>query len=240
MAPFEEHGQQLQPAVYQSGLELAPEQTAAGKPGLEVVAPQQTRTILGLRRTTFALALTLLVVVVAATVGGGVGGSLAVQRAKDSAQANGPIATVTVTITTTPIGRAATSLTSSAGSTATSSAIVAPTGVLALDCPGLNSEGEQVVTLGTRSWRFTVTCGTDHVGYDIGAVIVYSFRDCLQACAAHNHFSGEDRCVAVEFNANMTPAISQDYGDCWLKNGTAAEETVSSNLLVGAVLSSSG
>lgn len=38
--------------------------------------------ILGLRRQTFWLGLILLVVVVAAAIGGGVGGSLAVQKAK--------------------------------------------------------------------------------------------------------------------------------------------------------------
>lgn len=95
-----------------------------------------------------------------------------------------------------------------------------PTGVLALDCPALDSAGNQKITLGDKTWSFKPSCGTDSGGFDIGAVIVYSFHDCLQACAAHNHFYGEDQCVDAHFSADMAPLIASDYGNCWLKNGT--------------------
>ena len=126
------------------------------------------------------------------------------------------------------------------GTTTTGSGLVVPTGTLALDCPGLDTQGQQLITLGTRTWRFTPACGTDYGGYDIGAVIVYSFHDCLQACAAHNFFYGVDQCVAVHFTANMASAIASNFGDCWLKNGTSPPATGQGNSVISAILASSG
>lgn len=55
---------------------------------------------------------------------------------------------------------------------------------------------------------------------DLGAAIVYSFEDCLRACASHNYYAGKDRCVAVHFHADMPIAIGKYMGDCFLKKGT--------------------
>lgn len=70
--------------------------------------------------------------------------------------------------------------------------LVVPTGVVALDCVGLGVD--QVMTLGSQAWRFSVSCETDYDGDDFGGVIAYSFHDCLLACAAHNYFSGSNAC----------------------------------------------
>jgi hypothetical protein len=113
---------------------------------------------------------------------------------------------------------------------------VVPTGILALDCPGLDSKGNIGVALGTKTWTFKPRCGADYPGNDMGAVIVYSFHDCLQACAAHNYFSGKNECVAVEFNANMNFYIAEDFGNCWLKTVQGAEQAFGGNLNAGALL----
>lgn len=77
-------------------------------------------------------------------------------------------------------------------SSSTQTVLVVPTGVVALDCAGLGAN--QVMTLGSQSWTFSVSCETDYVGNDFGGIIAYSFHDCLMACAAHNYFSGSNVC----------------------------------------------
>jgi hypothetical protein len=69
--------------AHAGGLEVVPEQpkptwTVGQSPAYRV--PE--RTIFGVRRATFFLSLALVFVIIAAAVGGGVGGSLAVQNAK--------------------------------------------------------------------------------------------------------------------------------------------------------------
>lgn len=121
----------------------------------------------------------------------------------------------------------------------TSSRLVVPTGILALDCPDLDNQGQQIVTLGHKSWRFKPACGTDYQNNDLGGCIVYSFSDCLQACASHNYWVGWDECVAVHFNANMPVVIQKYHGDCFLKNGTGKLIRDLGNMDVSASLVSS-
>jgi len=147
---------------------------------------------------------------------------------------------VTVTVTAGQSSTPSFGSSASASASATTDGLVVPTGVLALDCPALNNADEQTITLGDTSWHFKPSCGTDFFGHDIGAVIVYSFHDCMQACAAHNHFWGADQCVVAHFDANMAPLIKSDYGNCWLKNGSQISGDQGGNLLASAELVSSG
>jgi len=146
--------------------------------------------------------------------------------------------TITTTVATTIT---ATAQATGSGGTATTSGLVVPTAFLKEVCPDIDAgkQGQQIITLGTKSWRFEPTCGRDYQGDDIGAVIVYSFHDCLQACAAHNYFSGKDECVAVEFWSDMAAAIPDHYGNCWLKNGQGTQYDYGDNMRVAAKLVSS-
>ncbi|KAI1075655.1 hypothetical protein F5B20DRAFT_558911 [Whalleya microplaca] len=225
---------------YNSGLEVAPNQPPLPPPTWDqpqtpqpLIPQPQERTICGLRRTTFILLVALIVVIIAAAVGGGVGGSLAVQNARKSAASCASASGVNTVVSTVTATAAATA---TGTGTATSDGLTVPTGVLKTDCPNLDSN--QVISLGTKSWTFAATCGTDYVGNDFGAVIVYSFRDCLQACAAHNHFSGENSCTAATFRANQTEQIPKNYGNCWLKNGTGQTLTGIGNAAIAAQLES--
>ncbi|KAI1505232.1 hypothetical protein F5X99DRAFT_368776 [Biscogniauxia marginata] len=225
------------PGPYPAGLELAEHQPPppnwAGN-AADSTPLDEKRRVCGLRRTTFILVIALIIVIIAAAVGGGVGGSLAVQNAKNNAasclsdDAAASVSTVTLIATAT----------ATRTGTSTASGLTVPTGVLALDCPGLDNR-DQVITLGDNSWTFTPSCGTDYWGSDFGAVIVYSFHDCLQACAAHNHFSGEDQCMAVTFSANQTAKIPTNYGNCWLKSDSGEENDGTDNTVAGAVLRTS-
>jgi hypothetical protein len=80
-SPAQQYQQSYHPV--DSGLEVAPQQQPAYghyHPHQGQEGPPQT--ILGLRRTTFFLSLALVAVIIIAAVGGGVGGSLAVQNAR--------------------------------------------------------------------------------------------------------------------------------------------------------------
>jgi hypothetical protein len=70
--------------IYHGGLEVAPNLPPPVKPDANYPQhwPAQERTILGLRRPTFFLSLALAFVIIAAAIGGGVGGSMAVENAK--------------------------------------------------------------------------------------------------------------------------------------------------------------
>ena len=120
-------------------------------------------------------------------------------------------------------------------------AFVAPTDVvLKLDCPALNNT-KQTITLGggspAKTWRFTPYCSADYNGVtDIGAIVVYSFNDCLTACASMNLNAGKNVCVGVEFNADMKNIIPGNYGNCFLKPKLNAPNMYGKNLNVGAAL----
>ncbi|KAI1492022.1 hypothetical protein F5X96DRAFT_668178 [Biscogniauxia mediterranea] len=229
-----------------TGLELAQHQPPPPNWGYDPVAQtstpvEQEHRICGLHRSAFILAVILLVVIIAAAVGGGVGGSLAVQNAKTNAASNLTTADAPTLVSTVTVTRTATAAATGTrtGTSTTVSGLTVPTGLLALDCPGLDSEGDQVIAWDRSSWTFTPTCGTDFQGADFGAVVVYSFHDCLQACAAHNHFSGESQCAAVTFSANQTAQIPRNFGNCWLKTGTGTQVSGRGNTFVSAVLRSS-
>ncbi|KAI1747553.1 hypothetical protein F4782DRAFT_520786, partial [Xylaria castorea] len=150
----------------------------------------------------------------------------------DSACNSSNSSEVTVVMATVTAAAATTGL-----ATSTTEPPVVSTGVVKLDCPGL--AGDIAISLGDKPWVFTPVCGLDYSGSDFAAVIVYSFHDCLQACAAHNHFSGENECSAVTFQANQTQYIPIYYGNCWLKKGDPAGNNVSYdsvNLTAGAKL----
>ncbi|ETS86672.1 hypothetical protein PFICI_00500 [Pestalotiopsis fici W106-1] len=224
------------PQAYHEGLEVSPQQHYQqprydgnyALPGAP--APKPERTIFGMRRATFFLSVALLVVIIGAAVGGGVGGSLAAKNNSTCAPCSSGSNTVSVTTVTA---------TAASTPTGTSSSVLSvPTGVVALDCPSLTNQ-DQVISLASQSWTFKPTCGTNYIGADITAIIVYSFRDCLQGCAAMNYFSGNATCAAVTFNANQTLEIPKDYGNCWLKTGSGQVDVGSSNYIISATLTSS-
>ena len=124
--------------------------------------------------------------------------------------------------------------------TATVSGLIVPTGTLALNCPNLDQAGQQTIRVGTYTWFFNSMCGTDFAGHDIVGIISYSLSNCLQACVMYNLFYGENNCVAVHFAADMVSALSSNFANCWLKNGTEANLSQrQGNLVITAFLANS-
>jgi hypothetical protein len=142
-----------------------------------------------------------------------------------------PSPTATTTVTQTP---------GNVASATTTGGLVVPTARVALDCPNLDTQGLQIITISNTTFRFTPKCGVDYVGNDIAGTIVYSFHDCLQSCAITNLILGQVHCVAVHFVADMVSSLARDYANCWLKNGTSTPNLGGENLVVSALLSSVG
>ncbi|KAK3942115.1 hypothetical protein QBC46DRAFT_352573 [Diplogelasinospora grovesii] len=141
------------------------------------------------------------------------------------------ISTATATVATLTVTQGATGTSSATSSTSSSvSGYVPPTNVmLALDCPNLDGQ-HQTVTLGSQSWTFKMECDMDYLGsVTIVAVTVYALQDCLKACASYNRNLQSNGCIAIEFGANMTFLEPNDFGTCWLKNGTGTVYLSGSN-----------
>ena len=93
------------------------------------------------------------------------------------------------------------------------------------------------IQLNDQSWTYTPFCGADYNGVtDLGAVIVYSFHDCLQACSSMNLNAGRDVCVAVEFNADMKSIVPGFFGTCFLKANTNTPNVKGGNSIAAAFL----
>ncbi|KAI1437168.1 hypothetical protein GGR50DRAFT_646355 [Xylaria sp. CBS 124048] len=235
-------GPKYGPTVRESSpVDIPATQSANTSEGPRSAPPVQERTIMGARRPTFFLCVALAIVVLAAAIGGGVGGSMAVRNAKSSCNALNPkgsandapgtitspnpteipTATPASTGTATPI----TTTTTATATTGGGGILVVPTGTVKLDCPQLSDD--MSISFSGDTWVFTPACGIDYNGGDFGALIAYSFHDCLHACAAHNHFSGNESCTTVTFRANQTEWVPESFGNCWLKAGEPGPVKVS-------------
>ncbi len=123
------------------------------------------------------------------------------------------------TPTPTPTPTSTSTSTAETQSQAANAAIKVPTqGVLDFDC-GKMSMKRQLVTLGASSWGFDVNCMMDFVGpgVDLAGMTVYSFGDCIKACAMFNNFARNNTCLGVFFNANLTTSLPMFDGNCFLK-----------------------
>ncbi|KAF6831802.1 hypothetical protein CMUS01_07189 [Colletotrichum musicola] len=193
-------------------------------PQSEVTEKKESSKICGLRRPTSYLALVLAFVVIAASVGGGVGGSYAVYQTRNKSQADAQ-ATEAVTVTVINADATPTQATGTATGTATGldTRIPTPTlGLLPLDCPNLTGK-TMTVNVGGKTWGYDLECGGDNTGsgIDITAVVSYSLRDYLLACSSYSSregaTSGIDPCAGVQFNADMLDLLGSFSGNCFLK-----------------------
>ncbi|OHE94970.1 hypothetical protein CORC01_09764, partial [Colletotrichum orchidophilum] len=122
-------------------------------------------------------------------------------------------------------------------STDSDSPIVVPTqGKIQLPCPDIDGESKSIILsdgLATFGIRCRASFGSKG-SVDILAVVVYSYLDCLRACASYNRNSGSKICVAAVFNSNLAN-VGPNNGNCWLKNGTS-NPSYSDNSAVAGIL----
>jgi hypothetical protein len=127
--------------------------------------------------------------------------------------------TVTMTPTATGLESTPTSLPDDQEIASAATIRVPTQGIIDFDC-GRISMNRQVVTLGTSSWGFDVSCMMDYIGpgVDIAGMTAYTFGDCIKACAMFNKFARNNTCLGVFFNANLTTSIPMHNANCFLKS----------------------
>ncbi|KAI9770785.1 MAG: hypothetical protein M1840_003035 [Geoglossum simile] len=183
------------------------------------------KNIFGLRPTTFWLSLTLIVVIGAFAIFGGVKGSRH-HPIPITSTAMPPITTPAATFSTGPTSATLLSKTTT----------VLPTmSLLPLDCPSIAGKIYQTRT----GYFFQVSCGVDWpidgpaadgngTVTDIAPVIVHSLNDCIEACAGYNYASNRSNdnrlCEAVTWNS-FTAVIDSRYGNCFLKDKVGKDVT---------------
>ncbi|PVH78225.1 hypothetical protein DL98DRAFT_516892 [Cadophora sp. DSE1049] len=163
--------------------------------------------------------------VIAATVGGAVGGSLAARKDRGSSSesaANSSSATAEGA-STTPSASPSTTSTSST-STSTSFPTASPTTFPApsKDCQNgttynsLFLTGENGSPPPGAGLKFTRLCGQNADINNIGSAFVYSLDDCIEICAGINFWPGDRRCTSVVYR----PEGKGKPVNCWAANET--------------------
>ncbi|KAK3331436.1 hypothetical protein B0H66DRAFT_636291 [Apodospora peruviana] len=180
-----------------------------------------------LRRTNLLWGIALAVVVIAAAVGGGVGGTLAVQNARNAACSS---TSTPPSSTSTSAGAGGAGSSTKAGPyTADPTAFVMPlaaTDIATLANPPHACPTDIYQHPRNDSAAFKTFCQKDLNGADITNVISYTFEDCVDACLSYNRIPGEDVCVGVSMGLNLQDQIfGNSGGNCWLKKATLPSVT---------------
>ena len=207
---------------YESGLEREP--SLHDDPESKYTAPHTTppiqppfpaNTVIGLRRSTFLLVFALAVVIIAAAVGGGVGGSMAVSKAKRDCL-NGAGASPTHVSSGNNTGSASPSASNPSYLTLPSTTIAwgLPTPSVALpDC----SRGTYSTILAPES--FAIHCNSDNPGGDILWIVTSDLYLCIEACGAWNSQPGGSN------NSVSTPCQGVLWFPSWSNGRTDGFET---------------
>ena len=109
---------------------------------------------------------------------------------------------------------------------------------LDLDCPALNSQN---YSSGWESQKFNLHCDFLYNGGDIASVFVYSWQECVEACASVNHYTAKNgagsQCTHALFQAGLNDAVTTWHRNCWMKGDGAVVATApTENRLLAADL----
>ncbi|KAK3170721.1 hypothetical protein OEA41_002803 [Lepraria neglecta] len=173
------------------------------------------------------LALGWTVAVVAATLAG----TLALKRQHDLHQGPSPTCNIDPNNTCSPSQNSSifqNSVPSNSTSTTNS------TCVAATDCSALSS-----LYTAFNDVQFDLLCKTDYPSYDLMAVYVFQFEDCINACVSYNKGTGHPNstCLSVSYDTAIPRGDTNvQNGNCFLKSITGipatAKDTSSSATLL--------
>ena len=78
-----------------------------------------------------------------------------------------------------------------------------------------------IYTSASSKAPFTIHCNTDYPdlfsGSDMMSVWVFTFADCMEACARFNVQKNTLQCYAISYDLNVTFTEQSGLGNCWLK-----------------------
>jgi hypothetical protein len=234
--------------------ENAPELIGHYKPEAELdpqPAPTEKKRIAGLHPHTFWFIVIITFIVIAAGIGGGVGGAIAVQNSKyvlphalsnikgfvdehrDKNEAQAQSGQANVADAPPPSGTnppSDTVVPSSTYSTVPGSLYtpVPPSQVQVIDnsCPDGDLKSYDGI-------RFTCKEKTEVKDRDITGLVAYTLQACIDACAKYNEFrpssGGGENCGGVVLASSLAHSYATTQGaNCWLKTEEAQEELNSS------------
>jgi hypothetical protein len=207
-----------------------PDDQAGVQHSEKYVAARHRSTMFGMRRRSFWILVVIGIFVVAATIGGSIGGSLAVS--------NKACVTVRKAFqSTSNQGRSslkpATQAVSSIASTTAPPGPIASNGVLTSNSTG--STAETYVPLAPSAVNLVnITCPHSLRSYnsepydckegvyiapglDAFLMVAYTLQQCVDACSAVN-VDGHRRCRAVVMASAMSAEYAEYGANCWLKN----------------------
>ncbi|KAF5024190.1 hypothetical protein F66182_3704 [Fusarium sp. NRRL 66182] len=160
---------------------------------------------------------TIVAVVVALVVGAGVGGGLGAALAKCN-DSSLPEVSASACPTVVPSDGSDSNDTDTETSTDEYTPR-SPKDVTSLSIPSECAEPNGIGEHFSNRIKYTYYCGYDFPGHDVVNMISYTFFDCVHACEQMNAFTGGARCDNVVFHRNMSLALKNWNGNCWLKTG---------------------
>lgn len=212
-----------------------PSQAESGQQSPKHAPRQSQKRLCGLTVRQGVLVLVVTVIAVSAIMGGVIGGVKASKNGAIGTTSSAPaISGSTTTSPTSSTSRSGNGGASKTGGPAAPSPL-STSGILALDCPGLNGT-QRTTPVGGAAYAFLVLCQTDLVSgsRDIDSSLQYSLDGCLDHCAARNGAAKLPQCQGLTWDANLTK-----YGDfnCFLKTTvTARKPYTGDQVQAGAVL----
>ncbi|CAI6342500.1 unnamed protein product [Periconia digitata] len=166
--------------------------------------------IFGLRKSTFWLLVVVGILVVLVTVGGSVGGTLAVQsRNKEPPQTASTASPTSSLNSTTP-----SSTTSSSNDRYTPPA-AQDVAFIDISCPANNK------VVSSNGVSYTCIRGKNVGGQDVMAMVAFSLQQCVDACREMNKLSSstEEPCKGVILAEDLKERyINGNRANCWLKS----------------------
>ncbi|KAF2009715.1 hypothetical protein BU24DRAFT_81275 [Aaosphaeria arxii CBS 175.79] len=153
-----------------------------------------------IERRTLWILLGIVILLIAAGVGGGVGGSMAVQNSKCKS--------INATNSAQP------SPTPTSSATNNTILLSDPREIeLVSGCPDSN-----IASTYDEKNYFSCRTRTGSDGNDVMAVIAFSVEGCLEACMSYNTWKQTDKeCVRAVYARDLKKAFEKNFANCWLK-----------------------
>lgn len=216
-----------------------------------VLREEKPRCTKGRRENKFGMIILCVVAgIVLLAIGLGVGLGVGLQRKHSSMPPPSPAgsaASDTSSISILSGKPTSTSISSAATATATASGPVTSgtTGIAANSCTFTSPQAYKA----PNNTSFIEHCFTDWpkgdstpdggIVHDLKEVTVYTFEACMDACVSYNGklSSGDTKCAAVTYNANLTLALTSHTGNCYLKDAMGVDVPAAVNAASAAISS---
>ncbi|KAL8707389.1 MAG: hypothetical protein Q9220_007581 [cf. Caloplaca sp. 1 TL-2023] len=174
------------------------------------------------RSITLLLAAALAVMTALAVVAAGVGGSIATKRKHEINDLRRQLDAANQTQIPAACSLGNSTDIASSSSNSTSTPLI--TDLAPIDNCTAIGDGKKYVSAWTQQ-SYTVHCHTDYPGGDIMGIWVFTFADCIEACASFNAHISDPHCYAVSYDTSNTGSFVEKsgLGNCFLKGSGSVQ-----------------